>query len=410
MKACRASAYSAARWAREPLKLRTTARHVAAVPRRATSEAMRRIARLFEEQGAGAYDIGEPVSIAEHSVQAAAAAQSRGAPDHVVAAALLHDVGHMLQLEAGLPPGMNGFGAQRHEHIGAEFVRQLGFAEEVAWLVAQHVNAKRYLVAVDPHYYARLSGASKSTLLFQGGPMSKDEAAAAAGDSRWPMVLAMREFDEAAKDPEFARRNPTQTLQSFHDLLEAQLSPRATSKYVLSSEQKRKWHEDGVLHLRGALPPLLSSHKALSAMADELASLDGRPGPWLVHKELPSGSNRAQLCRIENFCRHVSTWQACCGFISDLAGALCGEPVTLFKDKINFKGPGGAGFRWPLSHACARSATRSPRRTFASPFCFLLPLRVLCRHTVPRVLLLPHPMSWRRESRTRSPVLTLVLC
>lgn len=51
------------------------------------------MAELFAGEGAGEY-LGEAVTMAEHMLQAGALAQAAGAPPHLVAAALLHDVGH----------------------------------------------------------------------------------------------------------------------------------------------------------------------------------------------------------------------------------------------------------------------------------------------------------------------------
>jgi putative nucleotidyltransferase with HDIG domain len=240
----------------------------------AADGALRRIRALFHVDGEGDY-IGEPVSIAEHSIQSAAAAKRMGHPDVVVLAALLHDVGHMLGTEAGFKPAMDGCGTESHERVGADFLRQLGFSEDVAWLVEQHVNAKRYLCATDKEYYAKLSGASRTTLKFQGGPMSAQEVAAAEADSRWPTVLSMREVDEAAKDPFFREGAEAETLDSFTGILRAHVTRAAPYSYVLSTEQRRKWAEDGVLHIRGALPPFMAAPAALSAMAQGLLALDG---------------------------------------------------------------------------------------------------------------------------------------
>ena len=68
---------------------------------------------------------------------------------------------------------MDGCGTPNHEGIAASFLRSLGFGADVVYLVENHVNAKRYLVAMNPNY--ELSEASKITLGFQGGPMSPEE-------------------------------------------------------------------------------------------------------------------------------------------------------------------------------------------------------------------------------------------
>src|SRR5262249_13143707 len=89
---------------------------------------------------------GEPVTQLEHALQCAQLAVSSGAADELVLAALLHDVGHLL--EDGDEAGVIA-----HDQVGAQWLRKLGVSERVADLVAGHVQAKRYLTATNPAYY-----------------------------------------------------------------------------------------------------------------------------------------------------------------------------------------------------------------------------------------------------------------
>ena len=68
-----------------------------------------------------------------HSAQAAAHAREAGEDSRVVAAALLHDVGHMLGFEAGLPAEMDGCGFENHDESGGEFLEALGFEKDVSY-------------------------------------------------------------------------------------------------------------------------------------------------------------------------------------------------------------------------------------------------------------------------------------
>ena len=214
----------------------------------------RRLSHLFGFYGDSDY-IGEPLSIAEHSVQAMVVAGQSGEDKEVQLAALLHDVGHLLGLEAGFPPAMDGCGTVDHEGVGADFIRRSGLTETCAYLTAQHVNAKRYLVWKSPD--RPLSAASQITLGHQGGPMTDAEASAAESDGRWPAVLRMRNYDEAAKDPAVPLPNLAQVLRP---LLEANLSPsRPAPPYVLSQEQARRLSETGAVLLRGALAPAVAA-------------------------------------------------------------------------------------------------------------------------------------------------------
>lgn len=333
----------------------------------------RRLRALYEgRHGASAY-IGEPLTIASHSLLAAQLAHADGAPADVRLAALLHDIGHLLGLEAGRQPGMDGCGTAAHEAVGAAFVAALGFSESVSHLVGAHVDAKRYLCAVEPGYAATLSAASRTTLRHQGGPMSAAEARAAAARPSWPHVLAMRRWDEAAKDPAM-RAAP---FDAHIPLIRAHLAASAAAAtgaqrqaachaggYVLSAEQLAQWDEAGALLLRGALP--VGVERSLGGMAEQVAGLRGVPGPWLVHLEAPEGrgARRPQLARVERFCDGLPAWATLC---HAHAGSLCAqalrEHVFLFKDKLNFKGPGGGGF---LAHQDASAyATLASRHVSA---------------------------------------------
>lgn len=166
--------------------------------------------RLLADGASKAY-YGEPVSQLDHALQAAQLAQDAGADDETVIAALLHDIGHLLD-EGEVHEEL---GVIDHDRQGANYLRELGFSERIAALVASHVDAKRYLVATNPAYAERLSAASTETLKLQGGPMTAQEAEAFAIDPLMKEKLRMRSWDEQAKDPE-ARAAP---LESYRDRL-----------------------------------------------------------------------------------------------------------------------------------------------------------------------------------------------
>ena len=161
-------------------------------------EVVDRLAELFAEQGGNEY-LGEPVTQAAHMLQAAAGAVAAGAPDALVAAALLHDVGHFTGEISGreLMEGTDN----RHSHAGADWLAAW-FPEAVTEPVRLHVAAKRYLCAVEPGYFDRLSEASVYTLSVQGGPMDAAQAAAFAAGPHAAHAVTLRRWDEAAKDPD----------------------------------------------------------------------------------------------------------------------------------------------------------------------------------------------------------------
>ncbi len=148
------------------------------------------IAELFAGPGARDY-LGEAVTIGEHMRQAGALAEAAGAPPPLVAAALLHDVGHSAQRDR--TPGTAAGGARSGWPSGS--------APAVTEPVRLHVAAKRYLCATEPGYFARLSPESVRTLALQGGPMTPEQAAAFAALPYARDAVAVRRWDDEAKDP-----------------------------------------------------------------------------------------------------------------------------------------------------------------------------------------------------------------
>jgi len=159
-----------------------------------------RIEAAFEERGAEAY-LGERVSMSEHMLQAAATAQQWSAPDAVVVAALLHDIGHLVNddvASAQADPTELEQVDRVHETVGAAWLAH-GFGPEVTEPVRLHVAAKRYLCATEPAYLAALSPDSVHTLGLQGGPMSTTEADAFAALPFAAEAVLLRRCDDAGK-------------------------------------------------------------------------------------------------------------------------------------------------------------------------------------------------------------------
>ncbi len=153
---------------------------------------------LYRKYGKEDY-IGEPVSQIEHMCQAGQLAISEGYQDEVVLAAFFHDIGHLLDFKDPTKR-MGDFGVVNHEAIGADYLAQKGFSELITTLVANHVNAKRYLTFKYPDYYQSLSEASKQTLVHQGGSMQVREALEFENQAWFTYSIKLREWDEAAKE------------------------------------------------------------------------------------------------------------------------------------------------------------------------------------------------------------------
>jgi 2-aminoethylphosphonate dioxygenase len=112
---------------------------------------------------------------------------------------------------------------------------------------------------------------------------------------------------------------------------------------MLDAENDKHWKENGWLWLRGFLGA--DETRQVVRWTEEIAAWPELPGKWMRYYERRQGGDK-MLARIENFVPYHEGLAAL--FLGprmlDLLGELCGEPVVLFKDKINFKLPGGKAF------------------------------------------------------------------
>ena len=159
------------------------------------------IFETFRRSGDDVY-LGEDVSLTEHMLQTALAAEQDEAPAELVAAAVLHDFGHMVH-ELDEDCAAEGIDSQ-HEEVGAGFLER-HFPPAVTEPIRLHVASKRYLCAVDPAYLAQLSPASRQSLDLQGGPFSQQqviefEAGPSLGGGRAPAALRRLRQDPGSAD------------------------------------------------------------------------------------------------------------------------------------------------------------------------------------------------------------------
>ena len=153
------------------------------------------LADIFARRGGEEY-LGEPVTMAQHMLQAARCAERAAQPEAVIVAALLHDIGHFTSEFGTYSP--DDTEDRHHEEAGGDVLAPF-FPPRVVDCVRWHVAAKRYLCATRPEYFNKLSQASVHTLSLQGGPMNADEVAAFERNPHLGDIIKVRVYDEAGK-------------------------------------------------------------------------------------------------------------------------------------------------------------------------------------------------------------------
>ena len=150
---------------------------------------------LLEKKGSNMIYGGEKVSQLEHALQCAELAEENQLSRPTIAAALLHDIGHLLYEDKDpIHEGKDG----QHENLGANYLAK-HFGEEIINPIRAHVDSKRYLAAVENNYYELLSKASQISLAAQGGPFTKEQAKEYIKKPFMKESVEMRRFDDMAK-------------------------------------------------------------------------------------------------------------------------------------------------------------------------------------------------------------------
>lgn len=153
---------------------------------------------VFQRRGHEKYGV-EHVTQMQHALHCAQLAIRDGASDELIVAALLHDIGHVLDDET-FPGDLSDNLHDHHEERGWAFLNEF-FPAVVADSVRLHVLAKRWLCTVDPSYAGLLSPTSYKSYLDQGGPMSDEECRAFLGHPHCKAAVLLRRWDDLGKDP-----------------------------------------------------------------------------------------------------------------------------------------------------------------------------------------------------------------
>lgn len=152
------------------------------------------ISHLLSTRGVNQYG-SEAVSQLDHALQCAQWAEKAGETPATVVAALLHDLGHLLA-----PGGDTAVQDDLHQYVAIPFLRGL-FPDAVLEPIRLHVDAKRYLCAMEPGYWESLSPASQHSLALQGGAYISQEAVHFAAQPFAQEAIRLRRYDDHAKVP-----------------------------------------------------------------------------------------------------------------------------------------------------------------------------------------------------------------
>ena len=158
--------------------------------------------------------LGEDVKLVEHMLQCGDLAREAGAPDYLVVASLLHDIGHLLVDDA---QGAQDSGIDmHHDVVGAQWI-EARFPATVSEPVRLHVAAKRYLVTTNHDYLSKLSHASVQTLYMQGGPLNQEEVIDFISREGAEDAVRVRLWDDLAK----IRDKQTSSLADFKSAIDS---------------------------------------------------------------------------------------------------------------------------------------------------------------------------------------------
>jgi phosphonate degradation associated HDIG domain protein len=178
-----------------------------------SGSAVKKIVQLFQDRGRVRYP-GHAVTQLQHALQCAMLAKRQGADSSLVVAALLHDIGHLIDENEGWELDSSAL-HDLHEERAYLWLKE-HFGPAVADPIRLHVTAKRYLCTVEPEYLDALSAAARQCYYDLGGPMSRAEIDDFRDEQHAFDAVQLRRWDDLAIQPDLI----TPELKEFVPLLE----------------------------------------------------------------------------------------------------------------------------------------------------------------------------------------------
>lgn len=161
--------------------------------------AIKTLQDIYASRGLETFEGDRRVTQTSHALQTAMIAEADGASPVMITAALLHDIGRIINPKDReiTDSGRDA----KHETVAQKFLEPW-FGEDVTLPIKWHVAAKRYLVATDPAYGGRISDGSTRSLQGQGGIFSAAEAKSFIEQPYAAEGVALRRWDDRAKLPD----------------------------------------------------------------------------------------------------------------------------------------------------------------------------------------------------------------
>jgi phosphonate degradation associated HDIG domain protein len=176
--------------------------------------AVSKLVQLFQDRGQVRYE-GHSITQLQHALQCALFAKRQGAESTLVAAALLHDIGHLIDDHEPHEFQEHSLHDMHEERAFCWLKEHFGHA--VADPIRLHVQAKRYLCTIEPEYIHALSPLARRSYYDLGGPMSGAELDDFRDEPYAFEAVQLRRWDDLAVQPDMV----TPTLEEYLPLLES---------------------------------------------------------------------------------------------------------------------------------------------------------------------------------------------